>query len=109
MDIARSIRMAVDTGKVVMGSQRSLKLVLTGEPKLVVLSANAPAILRTDLVRYCGKANVPILQYTGSSLELGTVCGKPFPISVMSIIEEGNSDILAAASSPAAVDQTVQR
>jgi large subunit ribosomal protein L30e len=101
MDVAHSIRMAVDTGKVVLGSQRSIKLVLTGEPKAVVLAANAPAMLRADVLRYAGKASVPVIPYSGTSIELGTVCGKPFPISVMCVMEQGNSDILSAATGAA--------
>ena len=34
----------------------------------------------------------------GTGMELGAVCGKPFIISVLTVIEEGNSDILKAKS-----------
>ncbi len=99
MDLARSIRMAVDTGKVVIGSQLSIKQVLTGSPKLVVVSSNCPTSVKMDFDNYCKKASVPILVYSGTSLELGTLCGKPFPISSMAIIEQGNSDILSNSQS----------
>lgn len=94
MDLTRSIRMAVDTGKVVIGSQLSIKQVLSGSPKLVVVSNNCPSSVKMELDNYCKKSNVPILVFTGSSLELGTLCGKPFPISTMAVLEAGNSDIL---------------
>lgn len=92
--------MAVDTGKVVLGSQRSVKQVLTGAPKLVVVSHNCAPDVKTDLVNYCGKANVPLLVFPGTSIELGTLCGKPFPISAMAVLEQGNSDILSAQNAP---------
>ena len=42
-------------------------------------------------------ANISIMQFPGSSVELGTACGKPFPVSVMTIQDAGNSDILDVA------------
>lgn len=40
--------------------------------------------------------NVPVLEYEGTSVELGPICGKPFTIAAMAILDVGESDILAA-------------
>jgi large subunit ribosomal protein L30e len=42
-------------------------------------------------------SNVPLIQFEGNSMELGSVCGKPFPVSVLSVFEEGSSNILELA------------
>ncbi|MEM4390025.1 MAG: 50S ribosomal protein L30e [Candidatus Micrarchaeia archaeon] len=94
VDLAKAIRMAVDTGKVEFGTRRSLKLTLHGKPKLLILAANAPRAIRASLESKARAAGVPVKVYEGSSLELGSVCGKPYPVLALSILEPGNSPIL---------------
>lgn len=96
MDLGKSIRLAVDSGKVILGSGRSVKAILRGEPKMVVLSGNCPREVAGDVRRYCLLSKVPLVDFAGSSVDLGTVCGKPFPVSVLSVLEEGDSDVLNA-------------
>ena len=97
MDIDKAIRMAVDTGKVEFGSEKALKLSMFGKAKLVLVSSNCPTNALADLERHAGLSKIPISTYNGSSIELGTVCGKPFPISMLSVLEAGDSNILDAA------------
>lgn len=94
MDLQRSIRLAVDSGKVTLGSQRAVQHALHGDAKLVVISKNCPTEVAKDLKHYCNLSEVRILDFNGTSIELGTVCGKPFPVSALSVVEEGDSDIL---------------
>lgn len=96
MDLGKSIRIAVDTGKVALGADGALKRALHGDAKLLVISANCPAERKADLERYAKLSGVPLVEFRGSSVELGVACGKPFPVSAMSVIEEGNSEILRA-------------
>jgi len=93
----KAIRTAVDTGKVELGTDRARKLSLTGKAKLVVIAANCPEAPEKDLRRYCELSAIPVVGYAGTSVELGTVCGKPFPVSALSVVEEGSSDIMKAA------------
>ncbi len=97
MDLPRSIRMAVDTGKVVLGTQQTLQLLLTGSPKLIVVSSNCPPQSKSDLMQYSTAANVATIEFAGTSIELGKVCGKPFPVAMLAVLEEGNSDILSTS------------
>lgn len=99
MDLNKSIRMAVDTGKVAFGSEMARKLALSGGIKTLVLAANCPAGVKQDLQHYCRLSQVNIIEFNGSGVELGTVCGKPFTVSALSIVAEGNSDILSAVRS----------
>lgn len=97
MDIERAIRMAVDTGKVEFGSHKALKRAMLGSAKVLVISNNCPAEAKADLLRYASLSGVPVITYSGTGTELGTVCGKPFTISALSIVEAGDSNILDAA------------
>ncbi|MEK6843342.1 MAG: 50S ribosomal protein L30e [Candidatus Micrarchaeota archaeon] len=99
MDLNKAIRMVVDTGKVELGSDKAKKIALMGTAKLLVLANNIPKHSLNDLEHYAKLSNLPIIEYKGNSLELGTICGKPFPVSAITIIEEGNSTILKALNS----------
>ncbi len=97
MDLNKSIRLAVDSGEVVLGTDKTKKLALTGKAKIVVLSSNALREQAQDVKHYCSLSKTPLVVFHGTSIELGTICGKPFPISALSVINEGNSDIMQAA------------
>ena len=94
MDINREIRQAVDTGKVVLGSDKSVKSVKLGQAKLVILASNCPGAVRSDVGHYAKLANIPIYIYEGDNVALGLACGKPFLVSVVAILEPGSSGIL---------------
>jgi len=96
MDLSKAIRTAVDTGKVSLGIDGSLKRALAADAKLIVVASNCPVERKADLQHYAKLSGVPCVDFVGTSVELGIVCGKPFPVSALSVIEEGNSDILSA-------------
>ncbi len=101
MDLERSIRLAVDSGKVTLGSQRSIQHALRGDGKLVIVASNCPESAAEDLKHYCALSDIRLVKFKGTSIELGTVCGKPFPVSALCVIEAGDSDIFDAAASEA--------
>ena len=94
MDINRAIRVAVDTGNVVLGTKQTTKLVKHGEGNLIILAGNCAKDVMNDIVYYAGLSNIPIYKHGSTSLELGAICGKPFPVSALVVIEPGNSTIL---------------
>ncbi|MBA3043856.1 50S ribosomal protein L30e [archaeon] len=88
MDINRALRNVVSTGKVYMGFEQTKKYLEKGVVKMVIVSSNCP------YTEHIKKHSVPVHKYSGSNMELGAACGKPFPISVISIVDSGESDIL---------------
>ena len=94
MDLNREIRQAVTTGKVILGSDKSLKALKLGHAKLVILALNCPEVVRADVEHYAKLASVPIHVYHGDSTELGLACGKPFLISIMTVLDPGSSNVL---------------
>ncbi|RJS77093.1 50S ribosomal protein L30e [Candidatus Bathyarchaeota archaeon] len=94
MDIDKAIATAVKTGKVAFGTKSAIHNAKTGRAKLLILASNCPSNVRSDLEYYCKLSNVPIITYRGTSLDLAGICGKPFPISALSIREPGDSEIL---------------
>ena len=94
MDIERGIRVAVDTGKVILGSNKSIQAIKLGNGELVVMAANAPKNLKEDIEVYSKLSEMPVHIFDGSSVELGSICGKPFTVSVLVVQEPGDSNIL---------------
>ncbi|MFA6048793.1 MAG: 50S ribosomal protein L30e [Candidatus Micrarchaeia archaeon] len=96
-DVSRSIRLAVDSGKVLLGAQESRKVALSGKARLIIVSGNCPDNYKQDVEHYAKLASIELMRFPGTSVELGTACGKPFPVSMMTVLEAGNSDILEIA------------
>ncbi|WP_455645244.1 50S ribosomal protein L30e [Methanosphaera sp.] len=94
MDIERGIRVAVDTGKVILGSNKSTQAIKLGNGELVVIAANAPKDVKADIEVYAKLSEIPVYTFEGSSVELGSICGKPFTVTVLVIQEPGDSNIL---------------
>lgn len=94
MDIERGIRVAVDTGKVILGSNKSIQAIKLGNGELVVMAANAPKTLKEDVEIYSKLSEIPVHIFDGSSVDLGSICGKPFTVSVLVVQEPGDSNIL---------------
>lgn len=93
IDLTKNVRLCIDSGKAELGSSKAKKLLLNGESKLLILSSNCPKDAGDDLKHYAKLSNVNIVDYIGSSLELGVACGKPFPVSAFTVIEEGDSEL----------------
>ena len=73
MDVDRGIRVAVDTGDVTLGSEKSIQSLKLGKGQLVVVASNAPKEILEDL---------------------GSVCGKPFTVATLIVNDPGDSTIL---------------
>jgi Ribosomal protein L30E len=92
INVDKSLIKAVKTGKVIIGANRTVDAAAAGNAKMVVLASNCPE----DIKNKVQATNVPVLEFEGTSVELGPICGKPFTIAAMAILDVGESDILAA-------------
>jgi len=90
VDIEKALRRALKTGKVYLGSKRTIKALKSGEAKLVVMASNCPTDVRQEIEKY-GK---PIVTFNGTNMELGAICGKPFSVAALAIVDAGESEIL---------------
>ncbi|MBU0685804.1 MAG: 50S ribosomal protein L30e [Thermoplasmatota archaeon] len=90
IDVVRALKTAATTGDVRFGLAETKKSVKKGEAKLVVVSSNCPdkSVVSGSLPK--------VLVFNGTNVELGSACGKPFPISALAIVSPGESNILSA-------------
>ena len=94
MDVDRGIRVAVDTGDVTLGSEKSIQSLKLGKGKLVVVASNAPKDIIEDVEYYANLSEIPSYVYDGTSVDLGSVCGKPFTVATLIVNDPGDSTIL---------------
>ncbi|MGQ4834043.1 MAG: 50S ribosomal protein L30e [Candidatus Asgardarchaeia archaeon] len=94
VDFANSLRIALRTGNVILGFERTKKSIIEGNAKMIILASNTPKDRLEEIKYYSKLANIPIYIYEGSSKDLGALCGKPFMVSAISIIDPGDSNIL---------------
>ncbi len=92
MDVQRSLRTVIATGKVVVGADQTAKAVDSGKAKMVILATNAPGA--QALREAAQKKRVPVYAFEGMGTELGPACGKPFAISALAVLDAGTSDVL---------------
>ena len=90
MDLNKSLRLAIDTGKVSVGANQSSKAITSGSAKLVILSSNCPK----ETVAVAKNGDTPVYSFSENNAVLGAACGKPFPVSIIAILDGGKSDIL---------------
>ncbi len=93
INIDKALIKVIRTGEVIIGSNRTIDAAMKNEAKMIVLATNCPADIRAKIE----STDIPILNYPGTGTELGPACGKPFMIAAIAIIDNGESDILAAA------------
>lgn len=89
VDVGRALKVAESTGEIVFGVKETKKAVEEGEAQMVILSRNCPSkFLRSD-------HGVKMHEFKGTNMELGALCGKPFSVSALAIVDKGSSNILS--------------
>jgi len=94
MDLQKNIRMVVDTGKTQLGTRKGKLMALNGKAKLLIISKNCPKATVDEILHDCDRSKTPYFVADFTSMEIGSICGKPFPVSILSVIDAGNSEIL---------------
>ena len=97
MTFSHAVRQCVDSGKVEFGANTGVKSALSGKAKMVIVSSNCPAELVSDVKHFCKLSSIPLLMYEGTSIELGTIAGRPHSVSILTVHDAGNSGILEFA------------
>ena len=86
--------MAVKTGKVGFGSKDAITSTGFARAKMIILAKNIREAVREEIQHNAQQSEIPIYVFPGSSLDLGAVCEKPFPVSAIVVREPGDSEVL---------------
>jgi large subunit ribosomal protein L30e len=96
VEINTEIRRAVDTGKVSFGERQCLKSLAKGIGELVIVSETLPHNEREKIEHIAKIENKKFYVFAGNGLALGSVCGKPFVVSTMLVLDAGKSKLIEA-------------
>ena len=92
--LGSKLALVTKSGKYVLGTKSTLRTIRDGKGKLVIISSNCPPLERAKIEYYAVLGKVQVVHFAGTNVDLGTACGRYFPVSVLSIIDGGDSDIL---------------
>ncbi|MBI1974090.1 50S ribosomal protein L30e [Candidatus Micrarchaeota archaeon] len=87
MDVSGAVRKALKNNKTGFGFRSTINSLMTGKCHAVVLAGNCPRRQASDLERHAELAGVPAVRFEGTSLELGELCGRPFMVSALAILD----------------------
>lgn len=92
--VDQQLRLALSTGKVQLGSKTAVREMRRGRAQMAILSSNCPVNNKEAIKTYGKLAEIPVLEHTKDSVDLGVLCGKPYPVSALVINDPGDSRIL---------------
>lgn len=95
--LEQELRTAYRTGKLELGTKSTIRNLKLGRAKMVIIASNADPSVKEDISRYARLSGIPVVEFNGTSIELGTVLGKPFPIQALAVLDAGDSNLLEFA------------
>ena len=93
MDLSRQLKNAIATGNLLFGHRQATVACSYGNAKMVIVAANCTEGYTTEL-----RAAHPEVSMHRSRMvnrELGIACGKPFSVSTITVLDAGDSDLMA--------------
>ncbi|KAH8806881.1 50S ribosomal protein L30e-like protein [Flagelloscypha sp. PMI_526] len=95
--IATKLALVVKSGKYSLGYKSALKQMRNGKAKLVLIAGNVPPLRKSEMEYYAMLSKTAVHHFAGTNVALGTAAGKLFRVGVMTISDQGDSDILNVA------------
>ena len=92
--IDQQLRLALSTGRVQLGSKQAVRELRRGRAKMAIISSNCPEEMKESILNHGELGDTPVLIHEKDSIDLGMLCGKPYPVSAIVINDPGDSRIL---------------
>jgi len=83
MSLEEIIQSANKTNSIVIGSRESKKFIKLNDAKLIVMANNTPEKMKKEMEHNAKIGGIKVEIFGKNSKELGVLCGKPYPISVL--------------------------
>lgn len=82
------IRKIAESGKLILGTAKTVKGLKLGNIKKVFITSNCPDSVREDIGKYASLSNAEVEELEIPNDELGVICKKPFSISIAGIVKD---------------------
>ena len=93
-NVASKLALVMKSGKVALGYKSTLKQLRSGKAKAILVASNCPPLRRSEIEYFAMLTKTTLHHYQCNNKALGVACGKFFTVSVMSVTESGDSDLL---------------
>mmetsp|Transcript_11442 Transcript_11442/g.18653 ORF Transcript_11442/g.18653 Transcript_11442/m.18653 type:complete len:109 (+) Transcript_11442:66-392(+) len=94
--INSKLQLVMRSGKSALGYKTTVKALRNTKAKLVIISSNCPPLRKSEIEYYAMLAKCTVHHYAGTNSDLGTACGKFYRVSMISVTDQGDSDILSS-------------
>jgi len=81
------IKQIVKEEKAVIGTKEVIKNLKLGKIKKVFVTSNCPDKVKEDIKYYSKLSGAEVVQLEQPNDELGTICKKPFSISILGLLK----------------------
>uniref|UniRef100_A0A061SCJ0 Large subunit ribosomal protein L30e n=1 Tax=Tetraselmis sp. GSL018 TaxID=582737 RepID=A0A061SCJ0_9CHLO len=92
------LQLVMKSGKYTLGYKTCLKSLRSGKSKLIIISNNCPPLRKSEIEYYAMLSKTGVHHFAGNNVELGTACGRYYRVSMLSITDPGDSDIIKTTS-----------
>ena len=92
--INSKIQLVMKSGKTALGYKTTIKALRSNKAKMVLIASNTPPLRKSEVEYYAMLAKCNVHHYSGNNSELGTACGKFYRVSMVTVVDAGDSDIL---------------
>jgi large subunit ribosomal protein L30e len=84
MSLAKMIQEAIKNKKAIIGYRESVKYLKMNKAELIIIAENSPEKIKKE-IEHIAKTDGIKLETVKDSVELGVMCGKPFPVTTLVI------------------------
>lgn len=77
----------IGTDKLIIGTKRTMKALRHADVAKIFLANNCPEMLVEDIEHYASFSDIPVEKLAVACDELGSVCKKPFMVSVVTLLK----------------------
>ena len=85
MTLRKDIEEATKGKRLVIGLNSVMNALKSGDVEKVVIANNCDENVKSDISRYSNMIGVKVEKFSGNNNEMGTLCKKPFSISVLAV------------------------
>jgi large subunit ribosomal protein L30e len=85
--LEEEIKNAIKGKNIIVGYRESIKFIKNNRPKMVIIANNIPEKMRKEIESHAKVFNFEMKMFDGDSKKLGMICGRPYPVTTIVIVE----------------------
>ncbi|MDO8741300.1 MAG: ribosomal L7Ae/L30e/S12e/Gadd45 family protein [Candidatus Woesearchaeota archaeon] len=87
MEAEEEIKKLAKSKKLIIGSERAIKLLKNKKAEKIFISSNCPDGVKKDIKKYCSLSGANCIELRQTNEELGMLCKRPFQASVIAVVK----------------------